>query len=166
MNYYILIEDIAVKNPLHLLGYKAEHSKSFEDIVIQENLQSNIKIIDYIKKIFLFENRHIVSDKLKDSLDNYKDVYKSRTIFVTNNNKQYVYWEIKCPLIDCIENKECKKIEDILLDKSKIIQHDIFSILFEKQEYLIFSFEVAEKIMQSFPLGIKFKPVQIKEESV
>lgn len=166
MNYYILIEDTAIKNSFRLLGYKTEHSKNFEDIVIQEKLQSTTKIVDYIKKILILENRHIISDKLKDVLDSYKDIYESRTIFVTDSNKQYIYWEIKCPLIDCIENKECKKIEDILLNKNKILQHDIFSILFEKQEYLIFSFEAAEKIMQSFPLGIKFKSVQIKEESV
>lgn len=166
MNYYILIEDTAIKNPFRLLEYKIEYSKNFEDIVIQEKLHSNIKMVDYIKKILLLENRHIVSDKLKDILDDYKDIYESRTIFITDNKNQYVYWEIKSHLVDCIENKECKNIEDILLNKSKIIQYDIFSILFEKQEYLIFSFEVAEKIMQFFPLGIKFKPVQIKEESV
>lgn len=166
MNYYILTEDNAIKNPFRLLEYKTEHSKNFEDIVIQEKLHSNIKMVDYIKKILLLENRHIVSDKLKDILDDYKDIYESRTIFITDNKNQYVYWEIKSHLVDCIENKECKNIEDILLNKSKIIQYDIFSILFEKQEYLIFSFEVAEKIMQFFPLGIKFKPVQIKEESV
>lgn len=163
MDYYILEEDKRVNNPLQLNNYTNHHLKNFDDIVITENIKDNEKNVDYIKKRILFDTRHIFSDSIKEVLENEKGFIDSRAVFITSKKDQFVYWEIKFQEIDCAIKENNMKNNQIKLYKSQIEDYSIFKIELNKVEYLIIRFDIAEKIMRIFPLGIKFRLVNVTD---
>ena len=163
MKYYCLAKDDRIRKPLGLNNYIMQGTNDSNGLVIYEDFTAATKMVDYIQKRFLFNTNHIVSDMVKEVFSLYEQDLKSNVIFVFDpiKNKQYVYWEVKCDPIECLEYKKAMTFKNLILNANKINNRKIFSINLEKQNYIIVRFDVAESIMRRFPLGIKFLDVTL-----
>ncbi len=167
MKYYIMNTDNRINNSISFNEFGIAQTKDFDDFVISEDFSKNIKLTDYFRKKFLFETRHIVSDLVKEVMVSYDEELKNRAIIVTDfkASKQYTYWEIMPELNDCIVNEKLMNLQNLKLYKHKQNDKYLFKVQFEKQDYIVVRFDLAESIMRRFPLGIKFVPLQINKEA-
>jgi len=163
MKYYCLAKDDRMRKPLELKNYIMQGTDDLSGLVIYEDFTAATKMVDYIQKRFLFNANHIVSDMVKEVFNLYEQDLKSNVIFVMDPfvDKQYVYWEVKFDLIECLEYKRAMTFRNLILNTNKINNRKIFSINLEKQNHIIVRFDVAESIMRRFPLGIKFLNVTL-----
>lgn len=164
MKYYILEKDIRIHTPINLNNYKSTSNDRGGIYFIE--LSRNITIVDYIYKKKMFDIHHIVSDQIKEIFELYQDNMEFKAIFITDQKArmQYVYWELVSIPIEC----KLKEKNMILVPPSFMIEEknhkSIFIIKSEKLTYVIVRFDVAETVMGTNPLGIKFLPVTIDSE--
>jgi len=131
--------------------------------VIYETITPKIKFIDYCKRKILFDTYHIFSDKVKEVIEVFDSDLYFYAVFLTSSDmkNQYVYWEIDPKTMKVIEIKGVKSVYDYKYSKKDLGDRAFFLIKFEKQEYILMRFDLAESIMKVYPLNMKFKKVSL-----
>ena len=161
MDYYLLSEDRNISHPLSLQNYS--QSKEHRDIVINEGISLQTKLVFYIKKKILFQSNHIFSDKVKEKIEGFEPELNFHAIFVTSKDmkSQYAYWELDPKSIKVINIEKVKNVLDFNFKKEDLDGYAMLLGKYEKTEHIIIREDLAESIMRCYPLSMKFKRITI-----
>lgn len=174
MEYYRLIVNGNMRNPLNVIGldtnyYKANITKEeFEKVpkglVTYYDYSVDLELPDYCSKpVVLF------SDNLKNTLQIYENDLQGKPIqfFAKQRdiNKTFSYWFLWIEQIECL-HASCEwnpngSLKEIILDQSKICQKDVFRIKGIKEDRVIVTLPVVESILRRHMYGIGFEKVKV-----
>ncbi|WP_110954335.1 hypothetical protein [Anaerosinus massiliensis] len=111
--------------------------------------------------------RRMVSDKIKKILEesNPNTIFKRVAIIDPSKTQQMIYWLFALKEIDFIADTcKCEKLDfkNIMIDHQKVKKHgyDFFIIMSVFEPFLIVNLEIAEKILRTNPVGIRFERIK------
>lgn len=172
MKYFILKQDRNLENAIELKGFnnsqkmilQKEDEALFNDtanVIVKGNEDSIYP--DFIQAPVL-----LASEELHNIFKWYEDtiIYKIAVFTNLELKTQKVYRLVLTDVIDGLSDETTYFkngwVENIVLDKEKIKDYNIFQIKAGVEYYFIVSLDVAESILKRSFTGIKFKEVEVK----
>lgn len=172
MRYFILKQDTFLENAVRLKGFNNDKKmillKSDEKVY---NDISNVEIITDENTVYpdlLQAPVLLVSDELHKIFKRYEPtiIYKIAVLTDVDRKAQKVYRLVLPDIIDALsEDTTYNKsgwLENMVLDKEKVGEYNIFQVKAGVDVYLVASLEVVEAMLKRCYMGIKFIEVGVK----
>ena len=163
MDYFLLRAETNTTNIARPYGIEP-HTKvcDVSDIIIARVNEPNQYYLDFMES-----PRRMVSDKIKKILEesNPKTVFKQVVINDESQKQQLTYWLFSLDEIDFMAATcKCDRLnfEKLIIDHQKVKKHGcaFFVIMSVYEPYLVVNLEIAEKILRTNPVGIRFERIK------
>ncbi|MEJ8553215.1 hypothetical protein [Tepidibacter sp. Z1-5] len=171
MKYFILNQDNEIGNSIKLRDFQSNKHMVFTKN--QESALNDVSTIfvigdeDSIYTDFIENPVFLISKELKKVFEMHEHTLIYKTVVLSNIEQQIqkVYHMVLTDIIDAISEKTTyyknNWEENIVLDKSKIQNHNIFQIKGVTKNYFIVSLDVAESILRRGFVGVSFEEVEV-----
>jgi len=163
MEYFLLRAETNITNTACPSGIEP-HTKAcnLSDVTVAHVKKPNQYYLDFIES-----PKTMVSDKIKKILEesNPKTVFKQVVIIDECQKQQLIYWLFYLDEIDFMADIcKCGKLnfEKLMIDHQKVKKHGytFFVVMSVYEPYLVVNLEIAEKILQTNPVGIRFERIK------
>ena len=144
-----------------------EFEKLPKGIVTYYHDTRGLEIPDVLQRPLL-----LVKENVKDILQMYDEHIKGKPIKVFASEREIevapTYWLLNYEEVDCLSKDVTVypngELKEIILDKSKIQNRDVFRVKGTQENIIIVSLAVAESMLRRQVYGVDFERVKTEEE--
>lgn len=163
MEYFLLRAETNITNTARPYGIESNIKVcNLSDVTVARVKEPNQHYLDFIES-----PRTMVSDKIKRILEksNPKTVFKQVVIIDESKKQQLIYWLFSLDEIEFMADTcKCGKLnfEKLMIDHQKVKKHGyaFFVVMSVYEPYLVVNLEIAEKILRTNPVGIRFERIK------
>ncbi|TCO68075.1 imm11 family protein [Marinisporobacter balticus] len=171
MKYFIMKQEKQIGNLIKLRDFKGNKHITFTKD--QENKLNDVSTLfvtgnqDSVYTDFIENPLFLISDELKKIFEIYEHTLLYKTVVLSNIQEkvQKVYHMVLTDKIDCLSDQTTFYKngweKDIVLDKDKLQNHNIFQIEGTTGEYLIVVLDMAESILRRDFVGMSFEEIEV-----
>ncbi|SFF35928.1 hypothetical protein SAMN04487969_12947 [Paenibacillus algorifonticola] len=165
--YFILKEDQQLDGTFKPPRF--ENGKPFAQLpaisVVDVAAQGDVEVLDWLERPI-----RMVSDKIKTIATKYNARIAFKRVYFMNREQQFqpLYWAMQVPAIDALSSQSSfhpdQTIKRLVLARSKIAGHHMFTIAGVREPYLVLSLAAAESLLRREATGFVLNRVEVHEE--
>ncbi len=157
MEYYLIdeYENSDFKKP-QLQDIKKLSKKDYCEVIKTENKE--------FPNMF-FSSKWFIKEDFKELLEEFDEEIFGASLCLIQEKKRQIYYAINFYERKAISTKtqfnRINEIENLVIDKDKVVPFKIFCVNNKRKEFCIFSFEVVERLLSYGICDIKYIPVEV-----